>query len=367
LCVPTPFVGKPLKTRRFYEKTPGQYDSVRGMNRRAASLIIALLGCAGALVNARQQLPGHDSSSGETRLLRTFSADTTSQYLIQLTVRSELTGDQPETIGAKTYVHPFARSAGRTVAWRAVRHVLSVGPDGTAGIEESLEDFTGVEPAPLAGGDPELAKLERALGTVLENWIHAAPIHLRYRETAEGQLQGLDPAGVPRLEEADPPLLALWLLRALRPTAPLPQRPIALGERWQEPRAIALDGWSGVQAFESGEWLVAPQAASLEPAARLLVVQQLLGKIVAGPERPPEGSAQGSFHGESLVTFSLMDGRLLAATRSATREVTWTLAPVAGLERAPQFAARLSAQVEIEECHGPCSVDSSRHSLRSHR
>jgi hypothetical protein len=341
--------------------------SVRGMNWRAASLIIALIGCAGTFVNARQQSPGRASSSGEARLLRTFSADTTSQYRIQLTVHSELTGDQPETIGAKTYVHPFARSAGRTVAWRAVRHVLSVGPDGTAGIEESLEDFSGVETASSTGGDPESAKLESALGTVLENWIHAGIITLRYRETVAGQLQGLDPAGVPRLEEAEPPLLALWLLRALRPTAPLPERPIALGERWQEPRAVAFDGWSGVQAFESGEWLAAPQATSLEPAARLLDVQQILGTIVAGPERPPEGSAQGSFHGESLVTFSLMDCRLLAATRSATRGVTWTLAPVAGLERAPQFAARLSAQVEIEECHGPCLVGSNRHFLRGPR
>jgi hypothetical protein len=337
------------------------------MNWRAASLIIALIGCAGTFVNARQQSPGRASSSGEARLLRTFSADTTSQYRIQLTVHSELTGDQPETIGAKTYVHPFARSAGRTVAWRAVRHVLSVGPDGTAGIEESLEDFSGVETASSTGGDPESAKLESALGTVLENWIHAGIITLRYRETVAGQLQGLDPAGVPRLEEAEPPLLALWLLRALRPTAPLPERPIALGERWQEPRAVAFDGWSGVQAFESGEWLAAPQATSLEPAARLLDVQQILGTIVAGPERPPEGSAQGSFHGESLVTFSLMDCRLLAATRSATRGVTWTLAPVAGLERAPQFAARLSAQVEIEECHGPCLVGSNRHFLRGPR
>jgi hypothetical protein len=337
------------------------------MNRRAASLALALIGFAGTFVHARQQSPGRASSSGEARLLRMFSADTTSEYRIQLTLRSELTGDQPETIGAKTYMHPFARSAGRTVAWQAVRHVLSVRPDGSAAIEESLEDFSRDDAAPSAGGDPESAKLERALRTVLENWIRAAPIHLRYRETAQGRLERLDPAGVPGLEEAAPPLLALWLLRALRPVAPLPQRPIVPGERWQEPRAVALDGWDGVQAFESGEWLAAPQAASLEPAARLLVVQQILGKIVAGPEKPPEGSAQGSFHGESLVTFSLVDGRLLSATRSATREVSWTLAPVAGLNRAPQFAARLSAQVEIEECHGPCSIDSSRSSVRSPR
>jgi len=171
-------------------------------------------------------------------------------------------------------------------------------------------------------------------------------------------LSGLSPDAVPALDEASPPLLALWLLRALRPAAALPARPVQFDVRWREPRSAKLDGWTGVQGYEDGEWLTAP--GSPEPAARLLVNQQISGAVTSGPEKPPEGHAEARFLGESLSTLSLNDGSLLAATRSASREITWTLAPVAGLDHPPQFRARLSAQIEIEECHGSCGFPNSR-------
>jgi hypothetical protein len=91
------------------------------------------------------------------------------------------------------------------------------------------------------------------------------------------------------------------------------------------------------------------------PAVRLHIVQQLSGTVASGPEKPPEGTAQGRFHGESLNTISLSDGLLLVAPRSATREVTWTLAPVEGLAERPQFAGRLAVQVQIVACNeDPC-------------
>jgi hypothetical protein len=113
-----------------------------------------------------------------------------------------------------------------------------------------------------------------------------------------------------------------------------------------------------VQGYESGEWLLAP--GSPEPAARLLINQQITGTVSTGAEKPPEGYAEGRFQGESLATLSLNDVSFLAATRSASREITWTLAPVSGLDHPPQFRARLSAQIEIEECHGSCGLHNNR-------
>ena len=80
------------------------------------------------------------------------------------------------------------------------------------------------------------------------------------------------------------------------------------------------------------------------------------GTVAAGSERFATGtggadplSVIGRFHGESLVTVSLMDGRLLRATRSATREITWTLVPGEGFEQPLRFQGRLSVQVRIVE------------------
>ena len=157
----------------------------------------------------------------------------------------------------------------------------------------------------------------------------------------------MNPLGAPLLDEAAPQLLTPWLLRALRPSVALPARPVRFGESWQEPRAVELPNWSEVRGAESGEWLEA--AGSEEPAARLHVVQEIFGKIQRGAEMSPEGTAEGRFHGESLATIALSDGRLLAATRSAAREITWLLGPVEGLPERPRFRGRLSVEVRIEE------------------
>jgi hypothetical protein len=303
-------------------------------------------------------------SADPVTLERTFTAGSTSQYRIQVSVRTELEGQQPETIGAKTYVHPFARSAERRIAWRSTVHILSVGSDGAADMEETLNDFSSSTSDASPPGDAEAAKLTKALEEMSADWTTPETRIFRYRELRAGQLLGLESTGVPSIVEASPPLLTLWLLRALRPVVVLPARPISIGDHWQEPRAVSLEGWAEVKGTENGEWLepahAVYSAADAEPAVRLLVIQQIQGKIAAGPEKPPEGAADGRFHAESLATLSLSDGHVLAATRSATREITWTLAPVPGLDRPPEFHARLSVQIEIEECHGPCTTNDVR-------
>lgn len=296
-----------------------------------------------------------NSAQRDDKFQRTFAAGDVRQYRIELNVRSELQGEQTEKIGAKTYVRPFSRGAEETIAWRATRSIRALGSDGSAEVEETLDNFEREDKKTVSPGGEETEKLAQALEATLAHWIEPGTCTLRYRETRDGELHGLGPEGVPRLDEATPPVLTLWMLRALRPAAALPARPIVFGDRWQEPRAAKLNPWTDAHADESGQWLEAPATAeAAEPAARLLTAQQILATVASGGEKPPEGTAQARFHGESLVTLSLSDARVLEAARAATREISWTLAPVAGLDKPPEFLARLAAQIKIKECHGAC-------------
>jgi len=282
----------------------------------------------------------------EKPLERQFVTGESASYRIQLKVRIAIEGQQTSTIGAKTYVQPDTRRAEAEISWIATRKILSVDPQGGAEVEETLSDVyrTSLNDSGQTGS----VALQEALRESMLRWPSAAPLVLRYHETRFGQLQGLRSEGVPSLDEAPPRLVSLWLLRALRPTCPLPARPIRLGESWQEPRAAQLENWDDVRAAETGAWLEV--SASVVPALRLHTTQQISGRVTSGSEKPPEGAALGNFHGESLSTISLQDGRLLAATRSASREITWMLEPVEGLPERPQFRGRLSVEVQIQSC-----------------
>jgi hypothetical protein len=283
-------------------------------------------------------------------LVRRFAAGSASRYRVRLTVRSSLAGERAVEQGGKIYVHRFKRAAAEELDWVASERVVSVNGEGEAEIEETLEDFAG--PGGSVSPDPGAAKLEQAIRGSLERWSRPRKIVLRYRASRLGLPRGLAPEGVPALGEASPPLVTLWLLRALRPETALPDRPLRLGERWSEPRAVQLEPWSGVRAWESGQWL-GPLDPS-ESAARLLVSQQITAAVTAGREKPPEGSATARFSSEALATVSLDDASLVRATRTAIREISWTLAPVAGLSKPPEFDLQMAAEVRIERCHGPC-------------
>ncbi len=291
----------------------------------------------------------------ERQLDRSFSVGAPHVYRVRLTVRSDLEGQRPVTMGAKTYIEPFSRLAEVTLSWRATSRVASVAEDGAAAVEEVLSEFDApqfrVEPA---GDDAQ--KLSAALAEAVQRWT--VPRTLHYRETPAGQLLALPPEGVPALGENTPPLLTLWLLRALRPTVTLPGKQIIFGERWQEPRSAKLDNWTNVRGIESGEWLDA--TGSGEPAVRLHIVQQISGVVAAGADMPEAGDAQARFHAESLTTLALLDGRVLSAERSAMREISRTLDAVPGLPDPPRFRVRLSVQVQIEDCKdNPCLAPSS--------
>lgn len=330
--------------------------------------VFLLICCSAFLCLCRYGLAAQKAAEQSDVLQRSFSVAEVRQYRIELIVRSELEGEDATRIGAKTYVSPFTRGAEEMIAWRATRRVVAIGPDGAAEVEETLDNFVAGDKKTFGPANAETEKLAHALEATLAHWTEPGARTLRYREARSGELHGLAPDGVPSLGEAAPPVLTLWMLRALRPAALLPARPIVFGDRWQEPRFVKLDAWSDLRAQESGEWMEAPATAMPgEPSARLLTVRQISGTVASGSEKPPEGAARARFHAESLVTLSLGDARVLEATRSATREISWTLAPVAGLEKPPEFRTRLAAQINIKECHGPCLDDSDDRAVVSPR
>jgi hypothetical protein len=221
--------------------------------------------------------------------------------------------------------------------------VISVSADG-AEIEEMLQNFAAT-PTEIPAG-PESARMAQAVNDALAGWSQDRTI--RYRETPSGATLAVPAEGAPPLDEQAPRVLTAWLLRALRPVAVLPARPVLLNDHWQDARSVTLPNWSGANGWESGQWLAAASGSKL--MVRLDDVQQISASVTAGAEKPPEGAADASFRGESLSTIALEDGRLVGATRSAARNIVWTLTPTAGLTDAPRFSSRLAVEIEIENC-----------------
>lgn len=292
-------------------------------------------------------------TSQERPLERAFTRDTVTSYQVQLTVRTEAEGLRPVRIGVQTYVEPYSLSAEFHLSWRATRRVVAVAPDGSADIEETLEEIK-LTPGPGARARGEEAeKLHRALEGSLSAWAGGQHT-LRFTETRRGQLTGTLAEGGPVLD-SEPAVLTLWLRRALRPTAPLPPQPAIEGSRWQEPRGVTLPPWTDVRGSESGEWLAGPASAfSAVRSVNLHVTQHISGSVPlekgenAASERVP---LLGRFHAESLSTLadsgSPAPGHVFRATRSAVRELTSELDAVAGRAEPTRFRARTSVQIQI--------------------
>lgn len=308
-------------------------------------------------------LPSVPTQAQEAPITRVFTTGTGASYRVSLVVRSRLDGQRTEKIGDVTYAVPLTRSDECRISWRATQRILEIAADGSAQVEESLAGFqiSSANPPGLAGASPDLdkesAELSVALHETLASW--GIPRTLSYRESPGGQLLELRPDGGPVLAEPGSPLLTPWLVRALRPAAALPARPLRIGDRWQEPRSTPMKNWKEMSALESGEWLEAPLNPGV--AARLHLVQQISGQT---PAAGGEGALEIRFHAESLNTVSLQDGSVLSATRAASQELVRVLGPVAGLPEPPRFRATLSVQVEIEGCDdASCSSTGSSRSF----
>lgn len=307
-------------------------------------------------------------------LRQNFRAGDESRYRVRLVVRSELQSPETVKIGAVTYVKDVQHSAEARLAWIISERVLSVATDGTAKIREQLEDFG--PPTHGQQSDPDdaqAAKLATSLGQMLSDWGHGRT--LEFRVAANGLASEIAAEGSPKLDESAPPLLTMWLNHALRPQATLPDRPVRPGDSWQEPRRVHITGWMGVRAGETGEWLEAP--AGDRASLRLHVVQEISGRVLdlpagAAPRAlekdeddektpPPASGKTERFFAESLSTIALDDGRVLAASRSARKEIVQVLPPAEGMPQQPRFRAILSVQVEIEPCvESQCELGGNR-------
>jgi len=313
-------------------------------------------------------------ASAEKPLRRTFQAGDEARYRVRLTVHSELEGPGTVKIGSVTYVKPERHTGEARITWNATERVTSVAADGSAQMREQLEGFAAPVANPGADADDaESAKLTASLVRMLSEWGHART--LDFKVAANGTSVGIAAEGAPELDESAPHLLNLWLIHALRPQATLPEHPVRPGDSWQEPRQVHIAGWSNPTAGETDEWMEGPPGD--RAAVRLHVVQEISGHVAgSGPKPAPnegerrgqnaDGAAQSSgrterFFAESLSTIALDDGRMLAASRSAQKEIQEILAPVEGLPQPPRFRATLSVQVEIENCvENPCEAGGNR-------
>ena len=288
--------------------------------------------------------------------LRTFQQNKISSFRTTLRIRTEIEGQKPSSFGVKTFLQSVSTWIEQNISWQATRKIVAINADSSAEIEEQLTNFVSTTTSD-ENESSETKKLATAAESTLNKW--ATPKTLRYRESSSGQISAITAEAIPPVDESAPAVLTAWLLRALRPTTALPARSLTLGEHWQEPRAVQFTEWSSITASESGEWLSPPPGIRQrgEPTIKLQTTQEITGSVTTGPEKSAEGNASAHFHAESLSTLALDDLRLMSASRSATRDILWTLAPIEGLEKPPQYRGRLFVEISIQVCdETPCST-----------
>ena len=289
--------------------------------------------------------------------LRIFRINNVSTFRTTLRIRTEIEGQKPTSIGTKTFLQPISGWLEQNISWQTTRKIIAINPDRSAEIEEQLSSFASADTTSDESENSKTKKLATDAESALTKW--ATPNTLHYRESRSGQISGVSADVIPPVDESAPRVLTAWLLRALRPTVALPARALNFGEHWQEPRTVQFAEWSAITASESGEWIAPPSGVRqrAEPTVKLQTTQEITGTVASGAEKSAEGNATAHFHAESLSTLALNDLRLMSASRSATRDILWTLAPVEGLEKAPQYRGRLFVEISIQVCdETPCTV-----------
>jgi len=285
-------------------------------------------------------------------LTRQFVASVEERYQVTLVLRAESHSVATETVAAQTYVTPVVHAAEVSLHWRADRRILSVQDDGSAAIEETLVPASQQCEQEPPSEKPDTA-LQLSLNAFCASWLKAEII--RYTENNRGVLRDATASAsenaLPPLAETAPPLLSLWLKRAVRPNAILPQLPFEIGATSQQSFQPASNVLKNARGSETTEWL---DAQGETPAATLHVVQQLLWSA-ASPvaairieTRESQTQKDELFFADSLSILSLQDGSLLRANRSASRSTSRHVDPVPGLSQPPEFSSKLTVTVTIE-------------------
>ncbi len=285
-------------------------------------------------------------------LTRHFVASVEERYQVTLVLRAESHSVATETVAAQTYATPVVHAAEVSLHWLADRRILSVQDDGSAAIEETLVPASQqCEEAPPS--EKTDAALQLSLKTFCASWLKAEII--RYAENNKGALRETTATAsenaLPPLAETAPPLLSLWLKRAVRPNVIFPQLPFEMGATSQHSFQPAGHLLKNARGSETTEWL---DAQGETPAATLHVVQQLVwsatppATAVRIESHESQTQKDESFFADSVSTVSLQDGSLLRANRSASRTTSRHVDPVPGFSQPPEFSSKLTVTVTIE-------------------
>lgn len=280
----------------------------------------------------------------EKPLTRTFAAGVEERYQVNVTIRIETHGVSTEKIGEKTYVKPFTHEAKGRVSWRSIRKITAINVDGAAAVVESLDQFRANCNANSQSQNVS-PDLQESVQNTCSDW--QALSQMNYQEERFGLIRGLPSVPVDS-NGPDSALLTLWLRRAFRPSVILPKAPMHFGDRAvhkiSNPSGVA----SNPEGEESMEWL---EASTDSPAATLHVSQNLSWidpplkkKASTAADKP---NARQLFYADSLNTISLLDGSLVKASRSATRETKEILEPVPGLPDPPEFGSKFTITVTM--------------------
>jgi len=281
-------------------------------------------------------------------LARHFVAGTEERYQVSLEVKTETRSVSTETLDGTTYVTPRLTSAGLQLRWRALRRILSVQVDGLAQIEEQLSpigEACAESVVENADADPAMKK---SLSNFCLDWWKESTAN--YFESPRGNQKESTPQAALTLGESAPPLLALWLRRAARPSVILPDIPLEAGASKQKDLHRPGQLMQDARGSESTEWLEAPGET---PAATLHVVQQLSWKSSPSADQPGQSAAPfptpvETFFADSLTTLSLLDASVLRASRTASRTTAHPVDPVPGLPSPPDFSSKLALTITIE-------------------
>lgn len=278
-------------------------------------------------------------------LERVFHAPADERFNVVIIFKAEARSVSTQTVAAQTYVTPVLHIAEARLQWTAGRSIKPGLSDGAAEIHEVLTPVgngCARGKANIEGDSSLQASLERSCATLL------SALAVNYIEDRRGLLKESGGAVLPELGENNPPLLALWLRRAIRPDAVFPDLPVQAGARNQQTlRPATLKNSEG---SESTEWLEAQEDS---PALSLHVVQELRWDVPAkssfnAVQQDRRGLERETFFADSVSTISLIDGSLLRALRSATRTSSRVLGAIEGLPEPPEFSSKLSVSVAIE-------------------
>ena len=286
----------------------------------------------------------HTATAQQKPLTRTFIAGTEERYQVTGTIRVETHGISTKKEGDKAYASFYTHVAEGQVNWRATRQIVSVLPDASGVIAEYLDRFQascdGVPSSESFDG-----ALQKSVQDTCADW--RTLVQMRYEEEKLGVIRGTF-TPVIQVSGADSPLLPLWIRRAFRPSAILPKTPIQFGVRSTQKIRSDSEGESDLKGEETTEWLVSSEEI---PTATLHVSQDLRW-VDPSPKSASTGFGSKPpmrqyFYADSLNTISLLDGSLVKASRSATRESKELFDALPDFINPPDFGSKLTITVTI--------------------